>query len=353
MVAFGRKPAENDPSAFQGTYAKYVLFIMDESCYVDESLWDGAETLISNEHSRILALGNPDDPNTEFAKVCSPGSGWNPVQVGYQDTPNFTGEDVPQQLRDLLIGPTWVEEKRKKWGEDNPLFISKALGQFPTITGDGRNLFSIRIIKDAQERELVPSYPVELGIDVGGGVNKNVIALRRGPVVRILKEDQNPDTMATLSNALDQLKETGATKAKVDYIGIGHGAVDRAKEMAVDQNIKKETPDLARRAGLVVGVNVGNPANDKEQFVNLRAEGYWTLMERFKEGNIDIDPEDDDLAAQLMAVRYKRSGGRIQIESKEDMRRRKIPSPDKADAIMMAYLDEEKGKEITMQGLTW
>lgn len=350
MVAFGRKPADDDHSAFQGTYAKFVLFILDEACYVPPPLWDGADTLIGNEFSRIVAFGNPDDPNTEFGSVCKPGSGWNAISIGYMDTPNFSGEECPQNVKDLLIGPTWVAEKKKKWGENNPFYISKVLGKFPEVSAVN-SLIPAIWVRAAQERTLEPSVPIELGIDVGGGSNRNVIALRRGPVVRVIHRDQNPDTMQTLSNTLQAIKDTGATSAKIDDIGIGHGAADRAKEMANDQRIKQETPDLAKRASLVSGVSVGDPAEDNESYVNLRAEGYWGLRERFEEGSIDIDPEDEDLAAQLVALRYKRSSGRLQIESKEDMRRRGVESPDDADGVMLAFLPDQE-REISVS-VTW
>lgn len=341
MVAFGRKPEDSDTTGFQGTYSKCILFIMDESCYIPQTLWDGAETLISNEHSRILAIGNPDDPNTEFARICSPGSGWNSIQVGYMDTPNFTGEDVPSDLKDMLIGPTWVEEKRKKWGEGSMLFVSKVLGQFPISSSEG--LIPIQWVKAAQERTLIPSRPVELGIDVGGGHDKNTIGCRRGFVFRIEKRDANPDTMQTLSNTLDIIEKTGAEKAKVDSIGIGKGAVDRAAEMSKDQAIKKESPELARRASLIVGIDVREKAEDSEHYVNRRAELYWMVRDLFESGDIDIDPDDDELANQLVNLRMKRSAGRTQIEEKDEMKRRlNGKSPDELESLMLSFAKEKK-----------
>jgi hypothetical protein len=60
------------------------------------------------------------------------------------------------------------------------------------------------------------------------------------------------------------------------------------------------------------------------------------LRERFEQDDIDIDPADDELAAELGAVKYKFTArGQIQIESKEDMRKRGLPSPDRADAVML------------------
>lgn len=359
MVAFGRKPEDSDTTGFQGTYARYVLALGDEACYISDALITGLDTLVSNEFSKIVLFGNPDDSTTRFAKICKPGSGWNVLRFGYLNTPNFindplyegTEEDkaidssCPQIVLDSLISRTWVEEKRKEWGEESPWYQSKVLGKFPLHNTDG--LIPVQWIQAAIERNLTPSDEdvIELGVDVGGGANASTIASHHGPKVKIIHKDHNPDTMATLSSTLDKIEETGASKAKIDMIGIGHGAVDRAVEIASDQEIIRKTPLLADRAKRVVGVEVGRVAKDSEHYVNLRAEGYWSLRERFREGRIDLDPEDEVLAAQLSAIRYKRSGGRIQIESKEEMRKRGVSSPDDADSVMLSFLEVESEEE--------
>ena len=94
------------------------------------------------------------------------------------------------------------------------------------------------------------------------------------------------------------------------------------------------------RTGLpVIPYNGGEAPIDKERFVNARAEDYWTLRERFEQGEVDIDPDDDKLAAQLGSIRWGiDSRGRIKIESKDDMRKRGLPSPDRADAMAIASL---------------
>jgi len=331
LVAVGRKPSEYNPAAFQGIHARYVLVIFDEACGIPggssdkpHSLWEAADSLIANDDSRFLAIGNPDDPQSEFAEVCKPGSGWNVIGIDALDTPNFTGEYVPDDLRFLLIGKTWVEEKKRRWGEDNPLYVSKIRGKFPSRTVDG--LIPIVWVIAAQKRVLEPGFPDELGVDVGAGGDKNTVARRRGPVVRIIRRDQEPDTMKSCGNLIADLASTGSSRAKVDKIGVGTGMVDRA--------IEQEAP--------VVGVNVGRAARDEKQYENVRAEGYWLLRERFQDGEIDIDPKDDDLAAQLVDLKFKRSSrGRIVIESKEEMKRRGRPSPDDADAVMLAFLPDE------------
>jgi hypothetical protein len=69
----------------------------------------------------------------------------------------------------------------------------------------------------------------------------------------------------------------------------------------------------------------GEASIDKERFVNARAEDYWTLRERFEQGEVDIDPDDDKLAAQLGSIKWGiDSRGRIKIESKDDMPQTRI-----------------------------
>lgn len=329
LVGFGRKPSDVDPTAFQGIHARYVLCIFDEACGIPKALWDAADSLIANDTSAFLAIGNPDDPATEFGEVCKPGSGWNVIGISAFDSPNFTGEEVPDDVRPLLIGTTWAEEKRARWGEDNPIYVAKVLGQFPETVDGG--LIPARLISQAQARwgSLEAGQPVELGVDVGAGGDSTVMCLRRGPVAEIVRADKNPDTMQTTGNILSAIKTYGAERAKVDPIGVGRGVVDRARELRAP----------------AFGVNVGQQAFDRESFANLRAELYWALRERFQDGDIAIPPDDDELAAELVALRFERtSRGQIRIESKEDMQKRGLHSPDRADALVLAFADSEKLK---------
>lgn len=343
LVAFGRKPDEYDPTAFQGIHARRVLYIFDEACGISGPLWEAADSLIANDLSKALIIGNPDDPLTEFAENCKPGSGWHVEQIGAFESPNFTGEEMPQKVLDQLIGRTYVEEKRRKWApswywnEDgtkvipplgdenntNPMWQSKVLGEFPEVS-EVQGLIPISWIKGAQNRTLRSTDPVELGVDVGGGGDASAIALRKGPVVRIIREDHNPDTMQTCGNVVVALKENGAECAKIDVIGIGRGVVDRG--------IEQKLP--------FIGVNVGQrpwTEEDQKDFVNLRAYLWWNVRKIFESNQIDIDALDDDLAAELVQMRFKRtSTGKIQIESKDEAKKRGVASPNRAEALMLA-----------------
>ena len=344
LVAFGRKPNDFEPDAFQGIHALRVLYVFDEANGIPAPLWEAADSLIANRYSKALAIGNPDDPTSEFASICKPGSGWNVIGIGAFDSPNFTGEPMPERILLQLIDREYVEEKRRKWApawrwtddqtavvppvgadpqDTNPLWQSKILGRFPKV-GDAGSLIPMHWITAAQERTLVPSYPRKLGVDVGGGGDSSTIAFRQGGVVRIINEDHNPDTMQTCGLVIEKLRETEAEIANVDVIGIGRGVVDRAQEQ------KKP----------VEGINVGEAADDPERFINRRAELWWQTREMFERGEIDLDPTDEDLAAELVEIKFKRtSTGKIQIESKEEAKRRNIPSPNRADAVMLSLAE--------------
>jgi hypothetical protein len=327
LVGMGRKPSEHNPSAMQGIHALHVFVIIDEANGVPGPLWTAVDTLTANDFGRQLAIGNPDDPQSYFATTHKPGSGWHQLRISAFDAPAFTGEEVSARLAQLLVSKTWVEERRRGWTEQSPLWAAKVLGEFPDVNSDG--VIPWNWIRDAQQRAVDPAalagLPWELGADIGGGGDFSVVAARRGPVVRIVHQSQHVDTMRTAGEIVQVLAASGATVAKLDVIGIGRGVVDRLREM--------EKP--------AVGVNVGLPATTdkaRERFANLKAELWWGLRERFEAGDIVLDPADGETAAQLATVKYSlNSRGQIMIEGMKELKARGQASPDRADAVVLAF----------------
>jgi hypothetical protein len=115
-----RKPADYDPAAFQGIHARYVLVIIDEAGGIPKSIFDAVDALATNIDARVVAVGNPDDPASHFATICKPGSGWHVETISAFDTPAYTGEKVPEELLPLLVSPEWVEERKLRWGHQQP-----------------------------------------------------------------------------------------------------------------------------------------------------------------------------------------------------------------------------------------
>ena len=86
-------------------------------------------------------------------------------------------------------------------------------------------------------------------------------------------------------------------------------------------------------------MNVSERSNDPDRYHNLRAELWWNFRELLDPDKEPISlPPDDDLLSELASVKYKiDSRGAIQIESKDDMKKRLGHSPDRADAAVLAF----------------
>lgn len=328
LVAYGRKPADTDQAAFQGIHARYVLVIIDEASGVPKLLFDAVDSLATNINARVLAIGNPDDPASEFANVCKPGSGWNVIQISAFDTPAYTGEQVPEYLPDLLVSKEWVEERKERWGEASPTYQSKVLGLFPEIGED--TLIGPRYIRAAQDdidlSGRVLQDKGQFGWDVARfGSNKTVGYRNRGGLIRLIFESAKTATTETAGQVSKYAtKHQGGVPSVIDADGIGGGVVDILNE---------------NRVRGIVPFHGGAKPNDPTRFVNRRAEVYWLFKEAIEQGEIDLSREDDQLASQLGSIKWKLdSKGRVRLETKEEMAKRGLPSPDHADAAVLSWM---------------
>src|SRR4051812_6332130 len=130
VVGFGGKAAGyfgpgGASAAFQGIHASHLLVVLDEGSGIPDWLAQACETLITNEDSRLLIIGNPDNPLSYFAKAFKPASGFHNITISAFDCPAFTGERVSDDLSKRLTSRLWVEERAKRWGTTSPLYKSK------------------------------------------------------------------------------------------------------------------------------------------------------------------------------------------------------------------------------------
>lgn len=389
VVGLGRKPSDYSPTAFQGIHAPFVLVIVDEANGVRGGLWNSMDSLMANDAGKMLIIGNPDDPTGEFYEACKPGSGFSVIHISAFDSPNFTGEALPENIKRQLIGKTYVEERRARWAprwtwtldgmrcvpppdgkmeDTHPFWQSKVLGQFPVQSSVG-SLIPLTWIRDAQLRELPAIGPNELGLDVGASEHGDPSCLghRRGPVFRVLYEERQPDTMKTTGRLLQALgsKEYGAQLAKVDYIGVGRGVVDRAREQQLPvypisvgeastvyscRLCKHEWDQALVPMKRQVLHQVRCPKCGSDQvwtvFANLLSQLWWSVRGMFERGEIDIDPDDEQLAEELLTLRWEpNSKGQTVVRYSDD-----APSPNRADALMICFAPVPKLAQLDFAG---
>lgn len=334
LVAMGRKPADYDPAAFQGIHAQYVLVIIDEACGVPVDIFDAADSLATNEGCRVLAIGNPDDRGSHFYDICQPGSGWKVIGIDGLESPNFTNEEVPDSLRQLLLSQVWVEERKQRWGEDDPRYVSKVRGRFPTNAENGVIPYSA-IIACQQESE-AGEGPVELGVDVAAGGDRSVIAVKQGRKALIAWEGKTTDSEDLVDEIIAAILQYRAERVKVDVIGWGWGVVGSL--------IRRQSEHGAE----IVGVNVAETSNEPEKFHRLRDEMWWMGRDLCKNNLWDLSEIDDEAVGELIAPRWKLDAkGVIKVEQKDDTRKRIKRSPDKADALLLAFYAGGSG------GMSW
>ncbi|MFD3827704.1 hypothetical protein [Streptomyces sp. NPDC058621] len=334
LVGYGRKPADHDASGFQGIHARYVLVILDEACGIPEQLWIAADALATGPDCRILAIGNPDNPASHFRKVCTPGSGWHQITISAFDSPNLTGEEVPEEMSASLVGADWVAEKTREWGEDNPVYRSKVLGEFtsdaPNQVVRASDIAACRVALDARPRPET-MVPVELGVDVGGGGDETVIRERRGRHAgrEWRAHTDRPELIAPL--IIQAIKDTGATAVKIDSIGIGFGVIGELRNAA----------NRGEHTASIVAVNVAESASDKTKYVNLRAEMWWEVGRGLSASagwDLARMENADTTIAQLLEPRWDVDpNGKIRVEPKTEIIKRLGRSPDNADALLLAF----------------
>lgn len=346
----------NDPDRFQGYHEEHILVIVDEAAGVPEDIFEAIEGVLTSEHSRLLLLGNPTSVGGTFHKAFR-GAGYKAIHIGAFDTPNFTAFGITQEdfenntweakitgslPNPKLITPEWAYDKFLKWGPNSPAYQARVLGDFPE--GGDDTLIPIAWVEAAQTRwlDMEPGEPVEIGGDIARyGSDETVIAIRRGRRVEPLLAYSQKDTMETTGLVMAAHRETRAAGVKVDVIGIGAGVADRLKELKCP----------------VAGVNVAESAREPERFKNLRAELWWNLRElldpnpRLNPDPIALPP-DDQLLADLTNVKYRiNSRGQVEVESKDEIKKRLGRSPDRGDAVVLAFAPSTKQDPAALEVL--
>jgi hypothetical protein len=310
----------DQPERFQGHHAEHLLLIVDEASGVDESIYEASEGFLTAEGGRVLLIGNPTQTAGQFYRAFhSERAMWNQIHISAYDTPNFTGETVPDEVARNMVSAAWVDEKRTQWGEDSPLFQVRVLGEFPSAADD--QIIGLGAVEEAQRREVAPQAPAVVACDVARfGSDETVIVVRKGEHVRIVATYTGKSLMETAGRIAQEARALDSTfRIVVDDAGLGGGVTDRLREVGYT----------------VEAFNGGTAAHEPELYPNRRSEAWFTFAEAL--GGIDLDP-DAQLAADLVAPRYSLdSRGRRVVEAKDITKRRLGRSPDRADAVLMAF----------------
>lgn len=357
-------------SSFQGFHAPYILVIFDEATGIPHNIWTMAEGILTSANVKFVAIGNPTSRMSEFYK-CFSSPEWAKLQLNCFDSPNLIANGITditkltaeidavramndeeaqarlrsyKVVRPYLLSLKWVVSMGlpRKWGIEHPLFISKALGEFPKDS-DG-TLLPLGVIEEATLRVHYPSPSDRktLGVDVARfGSDSSVLTALHGYKWLGRKPLIKKDTMEVAGEVIEFDRVHGPFDViVVDGTGLGSGVVDALREAQREKKLNSNTEIREVQFGAAVecdgGDNCVHKDCQKAKYVNLKARMFGLLRDDLKT-NLCL-PNEDIYIDELPTIRYAfDSKGRMFIESKDDYKKRTgRKSPDDSDSLALS-----------------
>jgi len=337
--------ASDIPELIEGAHADRLFYLYDESKAISAETFNASEGAFSGAgrdtvaEAYALAISTPGEPNGRFWEIQTRKPGyedWHVIHVTLEDT-----------VREGRISREWADQRAKQWGLSSTVYQNRVLGEF--ASNDELGVIPLAWIDAAQERwkdrfdpdhrekkgltarTYLPEYTCAACDPARAGEDRTTIAVRFGTVIREIRDYAQADSMETVGvlAGIHQAFGDGSGYTVVDVIGIGGPMVDRLVERGVDV-----FPFNA--AGKTDQVDITGELG----FTNQRSAAWWTLRELLDPVNgfnIELPPHDM-LVGDLTAPHWRvTSGSKIQVESKEDLRKRLGRSTDFGDAVVTAF----------------
>jgi hypothetical protein len=300
---------EQQAETLAGRHQDYMLFVIDEASGVPDPVFRPIEGGATGMCNFTVMAFNPTRRNG-YA-IDSHGKNrndWICLQWDAEESEIVTREQISR-----------MEEK---YGRDSNVFRVRVKGLPPVAEEDVLIPWDWVMAAVDRDIEVDEGAPRKLSVDVGGGADISAICPRQGGVVYDYFTSNSPDTMVLAGKVMDVAYEFEPKAIMVDVIGLGNGVYCRLKEL--------NTPFR------IYAVDFRRKAYRLDKFAKMRDELWWRTRQEFEEGVISI-PNDDELIGELTSIKYTyESSGKIKIEDKRDMRRRGVPSPNRADALVLS-----------------
>lgn len=327
--AVARTARPEKPEALQGFHSPNLMFLAEEASGIEDIIFETAAGALSSEHSWVFMFGNPTRTSGYFHRAFH----------GSRET--WRTYHIPCSMSSR-VSDNYAKDIAIEHGEDSNVYRVRVLGDFPKSEDDA--VVPLGWIEAAIERDIGQSNSgIVWGLDVARfGDDSTAIAKRRGnTLLEEVREWRKMDLMQTAGIIAKEYRETPEglkpNAINVDVIGMGGGVVDRLRELGLP----------------VRGVNVGEvPGIDPARYMRLRDELWFEARKWFETKAVTM-PRDDKLAAELVGPKYKvESSGKLKVESKDEMKKRGIKSPNKADAFCLTFAGGDLVREYNRRQLT-
>ena len=258
------------------------------------------------------------------------------IDEDFKPTPEEAKLKALHNLDDEQIA--WRRSKENQLGDrlpqEFPLVASEAF-----ISSSFDSFISPALVIAARREKAEAIGPLLVGVDPAGmGPDRTSIAFRRGRCITKIESYRNLDTMEIAGLVQRIIREEKPAKVNIDVGGLGAGVYDRLYETSSNRRFLN-------------AVNFGGKPREPQRFdenadkaggpANRRAEMWLNMKTALEAGRFCL-PDNDSLQADLVSVGYKyNSSGQLLLESKQDMRKRGVPSPDEADAVALCFSEPD------------
>jgi hypothetical protein len=313
--------SKDNTEAFAGLHnkGKRIVLIFDEASAIDDKVWEVAEGAMTDEDTEIIwiAFGNPTRNTGRFRECFRKNKHrWIHRQIDAREVDGTNKAQIQE----------WIEDH----GEDSDFVKIRVRGVFPSQSA--RQFISTEDVDAAWKRNLEKSQydfaPVIITVDPAWqGDDELVIAKRQGLHFEVLHREAKNDNDMLVGQKIAELEDEHEADAVFIDLGYGTGIASFGKTMGRSWTL----------------VNFGSKPSD-HGFVNKRAE-MWGLMKAWlKEGG--AIPHNQTLYDELISPEtVPRLDGKIQLESKEQMKKRGLHSPNIADALALSFAYPVKKKK--------
>ncbi len=318
--------SEHNTEPFAGAHnrGKRIIIIYDEASGIADKIWEVTSGALTDEDTEIIwvAFGNPTQNQGRFRECFGKfKTRWVQRQIDSRNVPG-TNKELFRQ---------WVED----YGEDSDYVRVRVRGEFPRagatqfIAGD--------VVAGARQRDVgdqSKAYKI-ISVDVARfGDDQTVIGCRQGLKVEILKKLRGQDNVQVGMQVINFICNERARACVIDGDGLGGGVVDYVSTFLAERWKAWHKEELPKWFKLEE-FHGGMPAGDTFMYFNRRAEMWGKMRDWLETGSIPNDPEMDD---HLTGLWYGMSNkNQIQLEKKEDMKKRGLSSPDCGDMLAMSF----------------
>ncbi len=318
--------SESNSEAFAGTHEEHVLILFDEASKIPAPIWETAYGALTTEGAMMVAFGNPTMNSGYFYDCFGKNrKRWSTLRVDSREV-SFTNKHLIRE---------WEED----YGEDSDYFRVRVKGLHPLQSS--LQFIPGYVVNEAmahhiRERDIPLLAPKIMGVDIARhGDDHTVLLWRKAKKVLHHQRFQIPDLMMVARKVAAAINETQPDVVFIDAQGMGAGVYDRLVQLGYEDT--------------VVPVYWGKKAQEDKVYVNNRVE-CWARMKQWLEG-ADI-PDDAVLREELISPEfgYERQSERLRLETKSEMKKRGLESPDVADALALTFAEHVPPKKDVIRG---